>query len=89
MQFELTEGEYSKRRDTVQSYLKMNKMGKYNEEEMKALKEEKEREEKAEEEAAGKIKDGDRCQVSVPGNMTRRGTVKYVGKVHFKPGAEI
>ena len=84
--FELTPDDYSKRDNTVQSYLKRNKMGKYNEEEMKALAEAKEKEEKAEEEAAGKMKEGDRCQVTVPGNMSRRGTVRFVGKVHFKPG---
>ena len=84
--FELSLDDYSKRDNTVQSYLRRNKMGKYNEEEMKALAEAKEKEEKAEEEAAGKMKEGDRCQVTVPGNMSRRGTVRFVGKVHFKPG---
>ena len=84
--FELSEDDYSKRDNTVQSFLKKNKMGKYNEEEMKALAEAKEREEKAEEDAAARMKEGDRCQVTVPGNMSRRGTVRFVGKVHFKPG---
>ncbi len=84
--FEMSAEEYSKRKDTVQSYLKRNKIGKYNEEEMRALNEAKEKEEKEEEEAAKKIKEGDRCQVTVPGNMARRGTVKFIGKVHFKPG---
>jgi len=84
--FELTPDDYSKRDNTVQSYLKRNKMGKYNEEEMKALAEAKEKEERAEEEAAAKMKEGDRCLVTVPGNMSRRGTVRFVGKVHFKPG---
>ena len=84
--FEMTPDDYSKRDNTVQSYLKRNKMGKYNEEEMKALAEAKEKEERAEEEAAAKMKEGDRCLVTVPGNMSRRGTVRFVGKVHFKPG---
>ena len=35
--FELSEQEYSKRSDTVQSFMKRNKMGKYNEEEMAKL----------------------------------------------------
>jgi len=84
--FELSKDDYSKRDNTVQSYLRKNKMGKYNEEEMKALAEAKEKEDKEEEDAADKMKEGDRCQVAVPGNMSRRGTVRFVGKVHFKPG---
>merc|ERR1712107_106267 len=35
--FELTKEEYNKREDTVAAYLKRNKLGKYNEEEMAAL----------------------------------------------------
>jgi len=48
--FELSKEEYSKRDNTVQSFLKRNKLGKYNEEEMKRIEEEKakiEAEEKA------------------------------------------
>ena len=35
--------------------------------------------EKQEEEMAGKIKVGDRCEVSVEGAPARRGTVRFVG----------
>lgn len=41
--------EYSNKADTLQAYLKKNKLGKYNEEEMAALAKEKEDQEKKEE----------------------------------------
>ncbi len=84
--FELSKEEYSKRENTVQSFLKRNKLGKYNEEEMQRIEEEKTKVEKEEEEQARKIDVGSRCEVRVPGNMARRGTVRFIGKVHFKPG---
>ena len=63
-----------------------NKLGKYNAEEMAKIAEEKAALEREEEEAAQKMKVGDRCQVRVPDKPTRRGEVKFVGKVHYKPG---
>ena len=81
--FELTKDDYSKRTGTVQDFLKKNKMGKYNPEEMKRLEEEKTAQDKEETELASKIKVDDRCEVKMPGNPTRRGTVKYVGEVNY------
>ena len=80
--FELTQDDYSKRTGTVQDFLKKNKMGKYNPEEMKKLEEDKIAQDKEETELASKIKVDDRCEVKVPGNPTRLGTVKYVGEVN-------
>ncbi len=84
--FELSKEEYSKRTGTVQDFLKKNNLGKYNEEERKRLEEEKARQQKEEQDAADAIKVGDRCEVKLLGNPTRRGEVAFVGKVHFKPG---
>merc|ERR1712156_518960 len=72
--FELTEEEYSKKTGTVQDFMKRNKMGKYNPEEVARIEAEKAEAEKTEKEAASKIAIGDRCEV------------KYIGEVHFKPG---
>ena len=84
--YELTADEYSKRQDTVQSYLKRNKMGKYNEEEMKKLEEKKLQELQEDKEMVSNFKVGDRCEVDVPGaGGKRRGTVKFIGETHFKP----
>jgi len=86
--FELTKEDYSKRRDTVQAYLKKNKMGKYNAEEMAALAAEKVKQEEEEKKLIddGGIVEGARCQVTVPGSSKRKGTIKFVGNVHFQPG---
>jgi len=59
-----------------------NKLGKYDDKKIQK---------KAEEEAkesslASSIPVDARCEVTVPGAASRRGAVRYVGKVHFKPG---
>lgn len=85
--FELTKDEYAKKTGTVQDYLKKNKLGKYNAEEMAALAQAKEQAEKEEENmisTKGIVVDA-RCQVTTGGQM-KRGTVRYVGKPDFQPG---
>lgn len=84
--YELSADEYAKRTDTVQSYLKRNNMGKYNEEEMKNLEESKAQQLLQEKELTANFKIGDRCEVDVPGaGGKRRGAVKFIGQTHFKP----
>lgn len=65
--------------DTVKAFLEKNKLGKYNEEEMKKKIEERKQEEEAEEHLASLCKVGDRCEISVPNQPRRRATVLYVG----------
>lgn len=86
--FELGKEEYSKRTDTVQAYLKKNKLGKYNEEEMAALAKEKEEREAAETKMVEEkgIVEGARAEIVIQGSGKRRGTVRFVGQVHFQPG---
>jgi len=84
--FELTDVEYSKKTGTVRDFMKKNRMGKYNPEEVAQIEKEKAEAEQMEKEAAGKIAVADRCEVAVPGQVARRGEVKYIGEVHFKPG---
>ncbi|XP_027223599.1 tubulin-folding cofactor B isoform X1 [Penaeus vannamei] len=84
--FELSEEEYAKRNDSVKAFLQKNKLGKYNEEEQARIQAEKEAAEKAEEDKASTFNVGDRCEVKVQGEPTRRGEVMYIGEVHFKPG---
>ena len=89
--FELTKEEYSKREDTVAAYLKRNKLGKYNEEEMAELAKQKEAKEEEERRQVieGGMEVGARCEISVLGQLNRRGTIRFVGNVHFQPGTWI
>lgn len=86
--FELDQEDYSKREDTVRAYLVKNKLGKYNEEEMAQLAKEREEREEAERKLVeGKgIVGGARAEVTVLGAAKRRGTIRFVGEVHFQPG---
>jgi tubulin-folding cofactor B len=60
-----------------------NKLGKYDETKIKKKEEEEEKETRL----AQSIVVGSRCEVKIPGQLPRRGVVKHVGTVHFKPGA--
>ena len=73
IKYELTEEEYSKKTGTVQEFMKKNKMGKYNPEEVARLEKEKAKAERIEKEAASKITIEDRCEVRIPGQPSRRG----------------
>lgn len=84
--FEISDTTYDQRNDSVRSFLRRNKLGKYNEEERAAMKAQADAEALAEEEKAQAIKVGDRCEVAVLGEPTRRGEVKFVGKTEFKEG---
>uniref|UniRef100_A0A0V0G7T1 Putative tubulin-folding cofactor b-like protein n=1 Tax=Triatoma dimidiata TaxID=72491 RepID=A0A0V0G7T1_TRIDM len=84
--FELTEEEYSQRKDSLKTYLMQNRLGKYNEEEMEKREAMRKREEEMELEKLKTCGVGLRCQVSVPGQSVRRATIKFIGTVNFKPG---
>ena len=81
----MTEEEYSKKTGTVQDFMKKNKMGKYNPEEVARLEKEKAEADRIEKEAASKITVEDRCEVRIPGQPTRRGmqkvTLTYLSKI--------
>jgi len=84
--FNISEEEYSKRSDTVKAFLLKNKMGKYNAEEMEVRESAKRREEEAQDAAAAALVVGQRCQVQVPSQPSRRGIIAYVGLVEFASG---
>ncbi|XP_030755606.1 tubulin-folding cofactor B [Sitophilus oryzae] len=83
--FELSEEEYSKRGDSVKTFLMKNKMGKYNEEYVKK-KEQQESEEKSQ---AENMKVGSRCKVTVSNAPTRLGTIMYSGGIDGLTGSWI
>ncbi|KAG2469307.1 TBCB protein, partial [Polypterus senegalus] len=80
--YELPDDVYDKRTDSIRSFLKKKKAGRFKEEDM-----EKEAEKEAEEKAATEnVTVGSRCEVTVPGQPRKLGTVMFVGKTEFKPG---
>ncbi|CAH2314655.1 tubulin-folding cofactor B [Pelobates cultripes] len=84
--YELSNEAYEKRTDSVRSFLKKNKMGKFNEAETAQMKAENDRKIEEERVAAEAITTGARCEVRAVGLPTKRGTVMYVGQTDFKPG---
>ncbi|KND00443.1 uncharacterized protein SPPG_04762 [Spizellomyces punctatus DAOM BR117] len=80
--FEISDAEYDKRNDSVRAFLQRNKMGKF------AEKTDADRELEVQyKEEADKTKVGDRCEVEAEGDgLVKRGTVRFVGTVQFKPG---
>ncbi|KAI8925712.1 CAP Gly-rich domain-containing protein [Entophlyctis helioformis] len=80
---EMTEDDYDKRQDSVRAFKRRHKMGRFSD---SASQEVAERENEFEAEAAG-IAVGSRCLVAAAdGELEKRGTVRFVGKVDFKPG---
>jgi len=83
--FKLPEEEYEKRDDTARQFLQRNKLGKYDELKKSKLEEELRRED----EIALQIPIDSRCEVTLKGQLPKRGRVMFNGKVHFKPGTWI
>ncbi|TMW50588.1 hypothetical protein DOY81_004323 [Sarcophaga bullata] len=84
--FVLPEEEYDQKDNTVRSFLKKNRMGKYNEEEQKREEAKRKEKEELEKQKAELCTVGSRCQVTVKGCPTRRGTVMYNGPLEGKSG---
>ncbi|CAO1413595.1 unnamed protein product [Diamesa serratosioi] len=84
--FELTENQYEVRQDSVRSFLKRNNLGKYNEEEMKAIEQKRQEAADRELEKAKLTTVGSRCRVTTAGQPTRVGSVMYNGDLEGKKG---
>ncbi|KAM9317605.1 tubulin-folding cofactor B [Pholidichthys leucotaenia] len=84
--FELTDEAYDKRADSLRSFKKMHRVGRFNEEEMAKKGAEQAAQQEEEKAAVEAITIGSRCKVQVPGQPTKLGTVMYVGTTDFKPG---
>jgi len=87
--FELTDNQYDTKRDTLRHFLKSNKLGKYNDEEMEKLEQKRLEQEQEEKRHAELCTIGSRCQVTVAGQPTRRGTIMYNGPLDGKKGTYI
>ncbi|XP_029027445.1 tubulin-folding cofactor B [Betta splendens] len=84
--FELSDDAYDKKTGTARSFMKKHRIGQFNEEEVAKKKAEHAALEEQQKAAADAISVGSRCQVQVPGQPTKLGTVMYVGTTDFKPG---
>ncbi|XP_037942691.1 tubulin-folding cofactor B-like [Teleopsis dalmanni] len=87
--FELSEDQYEKKTDTVRNFLKQNRLGKYNEDELREKEKRQKEQEKLERDRIESCKIGLRCQVQVKGNPTRIGTIRYNGSIEGKKGTFI
>uniref|UniRef100_A0A8C5ARW7 Tubulin folding cofactor B n=1 Tax=Gadus morhua TaxID=8049 RepID=A0A8C5ARW7_GADMO len=81
--FTISDDAYAKKSDSVRSFMKKQRVGRFNEEEMAAKESEQVARDAKEEAAASAIPVGSRCQVQVPGQPTKIGAVMYVGKAVF------
>ncbi|KAF6079624.1 tubulin folding cofactor B [Phyllostomus discolor] len=77
--YRISQEAYDQRQDSVRSFLKRSKLGRYNEEEQAQREAETTQRLREEQEQASAIPVGSRCEVRVPGQPPRRGTVMYVG----------
>lgn len=84
--FELSLEEYDKKEDSLRSFLKKNKLGKYNAEEMAKQEEERKRQEEEDRQKVDGTAIGARCRVTAKNNPVRLGTVLYKGPLDGKPG---
>ncbi|GAB5582135.1 tubulin-folding cofactor B isoform X1 [Prionailurus iriomotensis] len=84
--YQISQEAYDQRQDSVRSFLKRSKLGRYNEEERAQQEAEATQRLNEEKTQASAISVGSRCEVRAPGQPPRRGTVMYVGLTDFKRG---
>lgn len=84
--FDLTEEQYKAKQDTLRNFLKSNKLGKYDEEEMQKLEEKKKLAAEEEKKRAEAATVGSRCEVILKGQPRRIGTIMYNGELNNKRG---
>lgn len=84
--YEMPESDYDKRPESLRAFLKQRQWGRYDEAAARRQAAEQEQRRAQEAALAAALPVGARCQVRVPGQPCRRGTVMYVGLTDFKPG---
>lgn len=87
--YEISDELYGKRSDSVRAFLKRNKLGKFDEDKEAKKDAEEDQKEASERGLAEAITVGARCEVALPGQPKKRGTVMYVGHTEFKAGSWI
>uniref|UniRef100_A0A3P9H9E7 Tubulin folding cofactor B n=1 Tax=Oryzias latipes TaxID=8090 RepID=A0A3P9H9E7_ORYLA len=84
--FELPDEAYEQKSDSVRAFLKKQRLGRFNEEEMAKKQADLAAHEEEQKTAASSIVVGNRCKVEGPRQATKLATVMYVGTTDFKPG---
>jgi len=91
--YQLSEEQYAGRKGTLKEFLMRNKLGKYNpviigqkEEDAKREEEERIRLEEKENQIIESMEIGQRCEVSIPNQVPKRGVVMFKGPVRFASG---
>ncbi|XP_061407164.1 tubulin-folding cofactor B-like [Lethenteron reissneri] len=84
--YDMQEDDYEKRSESVRTFMKQRRLGRYDEEMQAQREEERRKREEEEKLAASAITVGQRCEVEVVGQPHKRGTVMFVGQADFKPG---
>ncbi|GAV07358.1 hypothetical protein RvY_17197 [Ramazzottius varieornatus] len=84
--FELSDEAYADRSESLRAFKQRNKMGQFDEEKQKELKEEEAKKEAEAQHKTDAMQVGNRCLVTVVGQPHKKGTVMYKGTASFKPG---
>uniref|UniRef100_A0A674HC72 CAP-Gly domain-containing protein n=1 Tax=Taeniopygia guttata TaxID=59729 RepID=A0A674HC72_TAEGU len=84
--YEMAESDYDKRTESVRSFLRQRAWGRWDRERERQRQGQREQRRAQEAAAAAALPLGARCEVRVPGQPCRRGTVAFVGETDFKPG---
>lgn len=84
--YEMADSDYDKRTDSVRSFLRRRRWGRFDAEAERQREAEEERRRAEEAELTAAMSPGCRCVVSIPGQPRHRGTIAYVGLTDFKPG---
>jgi len=84
--FEISDEAYDKRSDSVRAWKRDLQLGQSNPDAQKQKQSQTQQLETESAEAAANIKVGQRCEVRLPNQPTKRGAIMFVGKTHFKPG---
>ncbi|XP_074666286.1 tubulin-folding cofactor B [Strix aluco] len=82
----MAESDYEKRPESLRSFLRQRRWGRYDAEGMQRRAAEEQQRRAQEATLAAALPLGARCQVRVPGQPCKRATIMYVGQTDFKPG---
>ncbi|XP_074875815.1 tubulin-folding cofactor B isoform X2 [Buteo buteo] len=84
--YEMAESDYEKRPESLRSFLRQRRWGRYDTEGTRRRADEQQQRRAQEAALAAALPLGARCQVRLPGQPSKLATIMYVGQTDFKPG---